>query len=435
MPRELTFEPINVEDPSQKGKIQFESKIFVMDNGRPVYPDEETDFIYQKYSGFASEKFNTPDKRDFVKIQIDPEQESCIKLKNVISEYDESFEANRKIVFGKYDRLYKIGLSVKHPKEEEIISEDDDDNDTKKDEEKKVKLDSVKFKLNMAWFYYYENERLDKTNSNIIKKAVSDILQKNKNLDKDKKKALIGALTFKLKFVEDGKQVEKPVAMADIEQRKEIDTKVFFRNPTTIKPDSKKANECSEEELAEIYGEPKPVDVRTPSDMDKYYNYNCYIRFIWGPSCVWAAKNKDPDADKRRAGIKFVIKSMDIIKIPYENSGNSIKKTYTEYSFGKSRASAVLINDSSETIFKNISAEPEVKAVASSEPVKQEIEKVETKSKTETKKTKTVIVNSDSSADSNDSDKDSDSDSEPEPPKKGKKAAETKKTTVAKKGK
>lgn len=441
MPREITYETINVEDPIQKSKMQFESKILIKKDGKEVYPDEETDFIFQKYSGFASKKFNpTPDKRDFIKIQIDNEQESCIKLKNDITEYDDCLSANRKIIFGKFDRLYKIGLSVKTPKtdDEEILSNDDEaESGDKKDEEsKKIKFDSIKFKLNMAWFYYYNDQRLDKLNSNTIRKAVIDLLQKNKNLDKDKKKALIGTLVFKLKFNEDGKNVEKSISMNDIEQRKEIDTKIFHRRPTSIPVEhkDKDLNKYSEEDLVKYYGNPELKDVRTPDDLDKYYGYNCWIRFIWSPTCLWAAKSKEPDAEKRRAGIKYVIKSIDIIQLPYENlNKSSVRTIYSEYSFGKKSgaSTSLLIDQKADTIFDNIEAK---------------VEKVETEevSKTNTNSVKKTvkIENSSDSDDSNESNEsnessDSDSDEKPEPPKsaKGKKVIETSKanTVITKK--
>ena len=44
-------------------------------------------------------------------------------------------------------------------------------------------------KVKLDWFYYYQGERLHKANTNIVKKAVTDSLTKNKALDKDKRKA------------------------------------------------------------------------------------------------------------------------------------------------------------------------------------------------------------------------------------------------------
>ena len=129
MSKEIVFEAINVEDPIQKSRVQFEGKIFNMKNGKQQYADEETGFIFQKWPGFAPKKFNPdPTKRDFVRFSLDTEQKSCIELKQTLNEYDDSFESNRKTIFGKFDRLYKFGRSVKQPKvnEEEELSEDED---------------------------------------------------------------------------------------------------------------------------------------------------------------------------------------------------------------------------------------------------------------------------------------------------------------------
>lgn len=70
----------------------------------------ETGFIFQEFSGFAPKKFiEDPDKRDYVKIQFDPEQKACMKLKKDLSEFDEAFGTRRKMVFGKFDKLYNGG--------------------------------------------------------------------------------------------------------------------------------------------------------------------------------------------------------------------------------------------------------------------------------------------------------------------------------------
>lgn len=384
MPREIVFEQINVEDIAQKSRVQFESKIFNMVNGKQVYADEETGFIFQKFSGFAPKAFIKEAKqRDFVRIVLDPEQGSCVELKNTLNEYDDSFEANRKNIFGKYDRLYKFGRSVKPPKSntEEIISDDEDDgneNDTKDAKETKESLpkyDTCKMKLKMDWFYYYNGERLDKSNSNIVKKASFDLMAKNKNFDKEKKKSLLNTLTFKLNLKEDDMHVQKDVRFDELEQRREIDTKVFYRRPNTVPPNAeeflKKSRGTSTKEIEEyetqlvsMFGDPQePKDVRHPDDLDKYYNYNCWVRILYSPFRVWAAKTKDDDVEvdgktitgKRKSGIKYVINSIDIIQLPFENSFNSSHKVvYAKYAFGKRNTDELLINQSVDTVFTSV---------------------------------------------------------------------------------
>ena len=65
---EIVIEPINFEDVSQKANKQFTTKIHLLKDGIKEYPDEETGIMYHKYSGFAPAKWNTPDKRDFIKV-------------------------------------------------------------------------------------------------------------------------------------------------------------------------------------------------------------------------------------------------------------------------------------------------------------------------------------------------------------------------------
>ena len=108
MSREFEFDTINIEDAYQKSRTQFTSKINIVQDERKICPTEETGFIFQEYSGFAPKAFNTPDKRDFIKIHFDPNQKSCNELKDILNQYDDAFEINRPIIFGKFDRLYKF---------------------------------------------------------------------------------------------------------------------------------------------------------------------------------------------------------------------------------------------------------------------------------------------------------------------------------------
>jgi hypothetical protein len=217
-----------------------------MINSKQIYANEETGFIFQKYSGFAPKAFIKEVRdRDFVKISLDLDQESCVKLENTLNEYDDSFESSRKTVFGKYDRLYKFSLSVKKPKSnsEEISEDEDEDEEVEKEsketKETQPKFNSCKMKLKMDWYYYHQGDRLNKSNTNIVKKAVTDSMNKNKTVDKEKRKALLSTLTFKLNFKdENNKTVQKDVKMDELEQKREIDSKVFYRRPQTLPPNA-----------------------------------------------------------------------------------------------------------------------------------------------------------------------------------------------------
>jgi len=362
MSTQIVFETINPEE--QKSKVQLESKIMYNVDGKEVYPEEESGWIYQEFSGFAPKKFiEDPAKRDWVKFQLDPEQKSCMNLKTALLKNDEGFEANRKMIFGKFDRLYKFLPSVKPPKgkDEEELSEDEGEDEDKQEKQpdasdSKPKFDSVKMKLKMDWFYYYDNKKLDRTNTGAIKKAVAELMKNTKtaNLDKDKKKAAISALPIKLTFKdEEGKKETVDVLMKDIEQRKEIDTKVFYRKPEKLEQNAKKPFDCSEEELVQIYGDPMdPQNVRTPDDLDQFYRNKCYVRFLYRSSNLWASKDKMAGADKRTCGIKYIIYQIDIIQLPYEQNYSSSQKTiYSKYAFGKKN---MLINQSVDSVFTSV---------------------------------------------------------------------------------
>lgn len=376
---QIVFETINLEE--QKSKVQLESKIMYNIDGKEVYPEEETGWIYQEYSGFASKKFiEDPAKRDFIKLQLDPEQKACIDLKEALLRNDESFEANRKMIFGKFDKAYRFLPSVKPPKgkddeefdEDEDVDADADENKKTEATETKVKHDSVKMKLKMDWFYYYKDQRLDRANTSAIKKAVSELMKNTKtaNLDKDKKKAAISALPIKLTFKdEEGKKETVDVLMKDIEQRKEIDTKVFYRKPEKLEQNSKKPYECTEEELVQIYGDPMdPKDVRTPDDLDQFYRHRCYIRFLYKPMLLWASKDKLPGADKRTCGIKYIIYQIDIIQLPYEQTNSSQRTIYSKYAFGKKN---MLINQSVDSVFTSVDKSSDEKLTKESKQTKQ----------------------------------------------------------------
>jgi len=453
MSKVIDFEPINLEDPIQKARVQFEAKIYNVADGNKTYPVEETGFIYQEFSGFAPKKFiEDPAKRDFVKIELDPKQKACMDLKQDLAVYDEAYGENDKKIFGKWSKLYKYIPAVKPPKGSDEVPSDGEDDDNEQETKPaktdvKEKYESCKMKLKTDWFYYYEEKRLDKNNTIAIKKAVSELMNntKSSNMDKEKKKVAISALVIKLTFTEDGKKITKEVSMKDIEQKKEIDTKVFYRRPEKIDLDAKKPNECSEEELVKYYGEPlDPKDVKTAEDLDQYYRYKSYIRILYSPFRLWASKDKLPGADKRSCGIKFIINSIDIIQLPYENNNTSTQKMiYSKYAFGKKshEGENLLINQSVDNVFTSVEKaveKHEEKVLKSGSDTELKTDK---KSKTEKKQMKVESDSEESEESDEDENEDEDgsesveseeSEEKPEPPKKtkgGKTVVETAKNT------
>jgi len=340
MEREIVFEPINFEDPGQKSRTQFTTKVFVMENGKKSYPDEESGFMYHEYSNFASAKYNTPEKRDWLKVPIEPDQACCSVVEKQVEVYDDALAEARGVIFGKYDKLYTHARSIKHPKEEDELEVESAD----PDKPKKPKQKYLKLKLDTVWSYYLDGERLDIKNGQIVRKGVTEALTKSKD------KGILDTLSFTLSFTDEaGKQSKRLVKMGEIESRKDINTKVFFRRPENVPSDAKKVNECSEDELTQLYGEGELQDVRSPEDMDKYYRHGSYIRFIYTPQKIWAAKAKD-DNGKRKFSFQWICKQMDIINIRQQMNSQSISRVqYGQYAFGKRNVSQMLIKEDSGT--------------------------------------------------------------------------------------
>lgn len=343
----VSFEHIDL---NQKGKTIYESKITVkaMEDGKEVIiPFEETKFINQKYSGFAPQQFiSDPAKRDFIKIDLDSSQQGCTELKEILSKYDDGFHnSNMKSSFSASvsDCVVVYNNSVK------LL------------ESKEEGKEYCKMKMKMNWFYYYDNKRLDKSNSDAVRKTVSEYFKANpkaSSANKDKKKELIMKLDVNLKFKnEDGEEEELSVNMSKIEQRKEFDTKIFYRKLENLPNNYKKPYECTEEELVMYYGDPgEPLDIRTPDQFDEIYghkhkdgykHHNYYIRLIFVPAKLWASKNKTII----QCGITYVINYIDIIHLPNENNYSSTQRVaYGKYAFGKkSVPENLLINDSSDS--------------------------------------------------------------------------------------
>lgn len=337
----VTFEPIDI---TQGGKTIFESKIFIKESGKDITPLEETKFINQKYSGFAALKFITdPSKRDFIKIELDRTQPNCLELKQILSVYDDSFKNSS--IKTKLDdaKIITYNNSVKLPESG--------------DEDKEY----CKLKMKTNWFYYYEGVRLDKTNSDIIRNVVAEHFKNNPKLataNKDKKKDAVLKLNVELKFKnDDGEDIVTCLSMKDIEQRKEFNTKIFYRKLETLPTGYKKPTDCTEEELVQYYGDPgDPLDIRTPEQFDEIYghkhdegykHHNYYIRMIFVPSRLWASKTL------KQCGIKYVIELLDIIHLPNENSysASTQRTAYGQYAFGKKSAHVenLLITESSDT--------------------------------------------------------------------------------------
>jgi hypothetical protein len=331
---EIVFNPFNFDDQSKKGQIQYTTTCNKLVNGITTMADEETGFMFHKYSGYASAKFITdPEKRDFIKVSINPEEQACVDLENTINLYDNKLNESRQTIFGKFNKLYTHVRSIKEPRAKDDLDEEINGDADKPQE---PRLNSMRFKLDMVYRYYYNGERLDYKNSMIVQKDIKTALATSKD------KSIINTLSYTLKFKdEEGKFTNRVISNGELEQRKEIGTKVFFRRPETVQADAKPISECTEDELVQYYGEAEQQDVRSPDDMDKFYRHGSYVRFMYSPQKIWAMKNKD-DNGNRKFSIQWVCKQIDIIHIKTQtNTQTFTKSKYGEYAFGKGKQAAV----------------------------------------------------------------------------------------------
>ena len=419
MSRKIVFEPIQFDDDKQKKAIQFTTTVGLMKDGKKIYADEVTGFMYQEYSTFAPAKFNEPDKRDSFRIAINEDEKPCVDFETIINEYDDSFEAQKDTIFGKFSKLYSQSRSVKIPKEEDEL-----EMEANADKPKKQKFKSIKLNLKMGWNYYYEDKILDSVNTGLVRKAVSDTLAKNND------KNLINDVIVTLKFTdEDGKKSEKKLKMGEIESRKEISTRIYYRKAENVPPDAKKPTDCDDnDELEAIYGKPEEVIAKSPEDLDKYHRANCYVRYLFGPSKVWAAKAKGDDG-KRRTSLQFVCHQIDIIHLRNNtNSNSSVRSIYSGYGFG-SRPESVF-NVGANTGTNTASVPTSVKKGKEPEVESEEEEEEEPeppKKAIPVKAGKQALkVESESEESDEEDEEEEESEEEPEPPKKSLKG----KTTV-----
>ena len=330
MTEEIVFDPIDFEDAAQQAaKYQVTTTCKLMKGGKKVYIKEETGWFKEKWPSYMAKKFFEDHERKSLKIPIVASQPASIALEERVGEYGEALTEQKEKVFGNFHPLYAVVPNIKEP-------EPDEDNPDR--------VLTKKFTLDLDFKYnnYYEGEQLDEENSKIVTKTFMDNL-KNKDV-----KDYLNNVSVTLKFMEDGKEVKKTVKFTDIERKNEISTKVHFRKiPNKEKITDELATELfdnlmsmNEDEQREKYGMPELMEVKNPSDMDKYYKRNCFARFIYAPRKVWATKNKDQKINgkmMRRCGIKFICKEIDILQIedPYDSYDPSVKNKYTYGFTGK----------------------------------------------------------------------------------------------------
>jgi hypothetical protein len=328
--KELYFEPIDFEGQkrSQPGALNYETTVREIKNGKKVNTHEETGFILTQYSGLAPKEIKTAAKtisfkshqRNFIKIPIIPEQQTCLELENQINRYDDALSENSDATFGTYKKLFTHIRSIKEP-----TATDDLDVSVNPDKPLRPKYKSCKLRLEMGWNYYLDEQILDDKNSSIVRNAFFDA--KKRKVDPQN-------VVVKLNLTDDeGNEVKRDVKIGEIEQVKDkILTKVMFRRPESIPEDAKPVEHCSEKELVKYYGKGEPITVNTPDELDKYYRNNCYIRVVYEPLKVYAQRAKGDDG-KRKCSFIFQIKLIDIVNTRQHTNSSESNKQFEHYAF------------------------------------------------------------------------------------------------------
>jgi len=159
---------------------------------------------------------NPPEKRDYIKIRLDPNDKGCEGIRETTNKYDEAYESNYEKIFDEETRKYlgKTDKKGRKPNEYDfkasITEAKVDDNEQNEETEKKneeYKFDTCKFKLNMSWAYYYDGKKLDDYNTKVIKKATNDKKKQSKGVKFDK--SMLDSIEVELKFEENGEEVTK----------------------------------------------------------------------------------------------------------------------------------------------------------------------------------------------------------------------------------
>lgn len=355
--KELYFEPMNFEQQKKDlpGALNYETTVREIKNGKKVNTHEETGFILTQYSGFAPKEIKTQVKtisfkshqRNYIKVPIIPEQQSCLELEEQINMYDDALHESSDATFGSFKKLFTHIRSIKEPKES-----DDLDAPTDSDKPLKPKYKSCKLRLEMGWNYYLDEQLLDDKNASIVRNAYFDA--KKKKVDPQN-------VMVKLNFTdEEGNEVKRDVRIGDIEQIKDkILTRVLYRRPDTIPDDAKPVEKCSEKELVKFYGKGETVIVNTPDDLDKYYRNNCYIRVVYEPLKVYAQRTKGDDG-KRKCSFIFQVKLIDIVNTRQHTTSAGSNKQYENYAF-RSRGDEEISDDKVEETTE-IAPEPVTKS-------------------------------------------------------------------------
>lgn len=298
--------------------------------GEVVQKDQtiyKTPYVWNKYSPYPSNKYIEDDKRTFLKLTFEnynPETNSGDDRNKEIMEYLRCYEIayseQKKEIFNNNKKKYDAYVMriVKKPEAKKSLDDDDD--------EQAEKPFYAKINIEMLFNMYYEGEKLDQTNKNIINKKIFDGQKRTGDAFKTHK----AGLSFKL-HIPNGNAETKLVEMSDIEERRDFDMEIAYReiegNPTNLKHPA----DCSLTELNEIYGKPKKIVLKSVQDFEKYCKWSSYISYKIMAKNISANKKASPLGDEWAVKPDLTCISMSIIHIKGSNNTQKTMKQAASY--------------------------------------------------------------------------------------------------------
>lgn len=124
------------------------------DNSSPIFQTGEIT-ITQYGLPRISEYYKTDDQRNFIKVPLDPNQDSCRQLEKCLRQIDEYTEKNKTAIMAgklaKYSKLYEYQPIVRDPAPIEEISDDEEEENAepKEEKEQRERYRYCKMKLNV----------------------------------------------------------------------------------------------------------------------------------------------------------------------------------------------------------------------------------------------------------------------------------------------
>lgn len=301
----IDFEHIDFTNTGSQSQDEYKFYFYVKQKSKKI--SIETEFIYQEISGIEIKNKDRYDKYDTysnaydkisdVIVILDDKQKACNDLKNTLSFYDNRLNLSKEDILGRFGKIHLV--------QDSILSS-------------RSAIQYCVFNLDIGWNYYLKKtgELLNLENSQIVKNKTIKFYSENKDKTKEDKKELIKTLEFELDFVVGDKTVSKKVLMSEILNKKDrVDTEVYVRKlqNNVDKSNVKKPNECNEEELLTFYGKPEKIEARTLYKFTKIYKNNSYVKFYCDILNGYINKNVIGDEKKRKIGLQYVIKAIEII--------------------------------------------------------------------------------------------------------------------------